>query len=223
MKLSRRITLIVLILGLLFFLAVLFRSFILDNFVRPVSLMFWMGLRVLQSIDQNIIWGLVLFFAVIFLLLRLGREPAAFESNRPPAPNTTLENVNYWRTAILVTHDEITELNVLKRYLGKMLAAVYAAKQPGSANLEIYNALKQGDILLPEPVYAFLFPAAPPAAGRSFRRVLASIRDFPRKWSRRWSGRDVEEYYASIEEVLTYVESTLEIKHDDTESNSHIH
>jgi len=223
MKLSRRITLIVLILGLLFFLVILFRSFILENFVRPVSLMFWMGLRVLQSIDQNVIWGLVLFFAVILLLLRLGSEPATFDRTEPPATNTTLENVKYWRTAIMVTHDEITELNVLKRYLGKMLASAYAVKQPGSANLEIYNALKQRSIPLPEPVYAFLFPDAPPAARRSFRRFLAAIRDFPKKWSRRWSGRDVQEYYETIEEVLAYIETTLEIKHDDAESDSHNH
>ena len=177
----------------------------------------------LQSVDQNVIWGLVLFLAVIFLLLRLGSEPATFDRTESTAPNTTLENVKYWRTAIMVTHDEITELNVLKRYLGKMLASVHAVKQPGSANLEIYNALKQRSIPLPEPVYAFLFPAAPPAAGRSFRRFLAAIRDFPKKWSRRWSGRDVEEYYATIEEVLAYIESTLEIKHDDAESDSHNH
>ena len=222
-KLSRRITLIILILGILLLLGILFQSFILENFVRPISLVIWLGLRVLQSIDQTIIWGLLLFFAVMFLLLRLGREPATVESSHPPASNTTLENVRYWRTAIMITHDEITELNVLKRYLGKMLASMYAAKQPGSSNLEIYNALKQRSIPLPDAVYAFLFPPVLPASGLSIKQVLRAIWDAPRKMSRRWTGSDVADYYASIEEVLAYIESNLEIKHDDTESDSSNH
>lgn len=223
MQLSRRIILIVLILALLVLSGILFQSFILQNFVRPVGLLLWAGLRLLRTFDQGVIWALLLFCAVIFLLLRLGRETASYDSTPPASSNTTLENVKYWRTSILVTHDEITELNVLKRYLGKMLAAVYAAKEPGSTNVEKYNALKQRSIPLPEPVYAFLFPAAPEAGRRSLWKVLAAIRDLPKKWSRRWSGRDIEEYYASIEEVLAYIESTVEIKNDDAESNNHNH
>ena len=215
MKKSQRILLVFLILGLLLCLGILFRDFILDNLVRPISLLLWILQRVLQSVDQNVYWGVLLFAGLIFVLLRLGRGPTIEERTPPPDTFSALENVKYWRTAIMVTHDETTEVNVLKRYLGKMLATAYAVREPGRANLEIYNALKLRQIPLPEPVYTFLFPGSLPASGKTFRQVLQSIRQAPRRWAHRWSGRDLQEYYQSIEEVLAFIESTLEVKNED--------
>ncbi len=223
MKTTQRITLIVLILGILVCLGILFRDFLFENFIRPISLMVWILLRVLSSVDQNIYWGVLLFAGLILLLLRLGRTPGGAEQEPPPDTFSALENIQYWRTAIMVTHSEMTEVNVLKRYLGKMLATAYAVNTPGRANLEIYNALKLRQIPLPEPVYAFLFPGVLPTSGRSLRQVLQSIRRLPQRWARRLSGRELDEYYKSIEEVMAYIESTLEVKNDDEESNSHHH
>ncbi len=223
MKTRRWAILIVLILGLLLCLGILFRTFLFENVIQPFSLMIWILLRVLSAVDQNIYWGGLLFVGLIFLLLRLGRTPGANEPEPPPDTFSALENIRYWRTAIMVTRSEITEVNVLKRYLGKMLATAYAVNTPGRANLEIYNALKLRQISLPEPVYAFLFPGALPASGGSFRQFLQNIRQAPQRLARRWSGRDLEDYYRSIEEVLAYIESTLEVKNDDEESNSHHH
>ncbi len=224
MKISRRVILIILILGLLVCLVLLFQTFIMDNFVRPLSLVIWMLLRVLQVVDQHIYWALLLISAIIYLLIRLGREPASFESSHPlPDSFSALENIRYWRTSITATHDETSEFNVLKRYLGKMLANAYAVQQPGITNLEIYNALKLRQIALPDDIYDFLFPGTMHASGRSLRQLWQSIRQAPRRWSRKWSGRDVEEYYRSVEKVLAFIESDLEINHDDEESDSHIH
>ncbi len=223
MKNRRRISLILLILGLLLCLGILFRTFLFENFIQPVTLMIWVLLRVLSAVDQNIYWGGLLFAGLIFLLLRLGRTPSVNEPEPPSDTFSALENIRYWRTAIVVTRSEITEVNVLKRYLGKMLATAYSVNEPGRPNLEIYNALKLRQIPLPEPVYAFLFPGALPAPGGSFRQFLQNIRQAPQRLARQWSGRDLEDYYRSIEEVLAYIESTLEVKNDDEESNSHHH
>ncbi len=223
MKNSRRITLIILLVGLLLCLGIVFRGFLVENIIRPISLLVWILLRVLQSVDQNIYWGALLFAGLIFVLLRLGKGPAVEERTPPPDTFSALENVRYWRTAITVTRDETTEVNVLKRYLGKMLATAYAVKEPGRANLEIYNALKLRQIPLPERVYAFLFPGSLPASERSFRRVLQAIRRAPQRLVHRWSGRDLQEYDQSIDEVLAFIESTLEVKNDNEESGSPNH
>ncbi len=215
MSTNRRIALIGLILGLLLCLGILFRAFIFENIVQPISLLIWIFQRVVSAVDQNIYWGILLFAGLIFLLLRLGRTPTVSEQEPPPDTFSALENIRYWRTAIMVTRSEITEVNVLKRYLGKMLATAYAVNAPGRVNLEIYNALKLRQIPLPEPVYAFLFPGALPESGGSFKQFLQNIRQAPQRWVRHWSGRDLEDYYRSIEEVLAYIESTLEMKHGD--------
>jgi hypothetical protein len=223
MKTTRWITLIALILGLLICLWILFRAFIFENIVQPISLLVWIFLRVISSVDQNIYWGILLFAGLIILFLRLGRSPAVNQPEPPLETFSALENIKYWRTAIMVTRGEITEVNVLKRYLGKMLATAYAVNMPGRANLEIYNAIKLRQISLPEPIYAFLFPGALPVPRKSFSQILQSIRQFPRRWANRWSGRELEEYYQSIEEVLTYIESTLEVRNDDEKSDSYNH
>ncbi len=215
MKRTRWIILIVLLLGLILCLGFLFRDFFFENFVKPVSLLIWILLRVLQSVDQNIYWGVLLFVSLIFILLRLSKGPTNEELTPPPDTFSALENVKYWRTAILVTHDEMTEVNVLKRYLGKMLANAYAVKAPARANLEIYNAMKLRQIPLPESIYTFLFPGALPPARRSFKQVLQDIIHAPKRWTQRLAGRDLEAYYHSIEEVLAFIESALEVRNDD--------
>jgi hypothetical protein len=228
MKISRRTTLIFLLLALLLFLGILFRSFILEDFVKPVALMFWFMWRVLLSVDQNIYWALLILLAFFYTFLRLNRwtnaiEQAVVERTPPADSNTTLENVNYWRTSILFSKDEVAKSNFLKRDLVRMLVMMYASKQPGTANLEIYDALSLHKIPLPEYIYSFLFPAAPSGTRRTLKQIMQTIWQLPGKWMRRWTGRDVAEYYQSIEEVLIFMESSMEIKHDDEKFTPHHH
>jgi hypothetical protein len=184
----------------------------------------WLFWRIVRSVDQTLYWGLLIFSAVIYAFIRFARRTqasAAFEQIQPSDLGVTLERVKYWRTSIHLTRDEIEKFNFLKRNLRTMLVTVYASQQPGMAPFEIHAALKQRQIPLPEHIYAFLFPAESSGSRRSFKQVLQTIRDIPRKRVRQWTGRDVAEYYQSIEEVISLMESALETKHGDEHFDTH--
>jgi hypothetical protein len=218
MKNTGRVSLILLLLGLLFILGILFRAYILDYLVMPVTTLLWYLWRILSTVDQAFYWGTLVFLALLYItfsvFLRQFLKPESSLPAPPPASNATLENIHYWRMTILVTKDEMAESNILKRKLGKMLATMYASKQAGASTMEFYEALNTHHIPLPDHVYTFLFPDESIAARRSFAQVLRSLWQVPRNWIRRWTKQDVAEYYQSIDQVIALMESTMEIEND---------
>jgi hypothetical protein len=223
MKVSRRAALGLLVLGFLLALGILFRSFIQANLVRPIALVLWALMRVVQSVDQKYYWGLLIVSAVVYTGYRLIQRSPDHRPDKQADMNTTLENVKFWRSSILFTCDEIDRANFLKSSLGNLLAAVYAAKQPDMASLEIYTALKQRQVPLPEAIYNFLFPEEQPGPRGRIRQILHAIGQIPRKIIRRWTRRDVADYYRSIEQALAFMESTMEMENEDGYLNTNQH
>ena len=216
MKNPRRTTLILLLLGIILLLAFVFRLFLLENFIKPVALVFWLVWRVLQSFDQGVVWSLLILAAVFYLIIRLaGLELADPKPVLVLDANLTLANIGFWRTFILMTADEKARVNILKQNLVEMLVAMYTSRQPDTPVWEVTEALRQRQIPLPEHIHTFLFPPLPPTGRPSFRQVLQTLRGLPARWSRQLSGRALAEYYRSIDEVLNFMESSLEINHDD--------
>jgi hypothetical protein len=224
MKLAIRLCLLVLVLGLLLYSGVLFRFYLFEYIVRPVAVVLWVLWQIVLSVDQRVLWGLLIFSAVSYAVQRLVRIPSGSAEQTPrPDSNATLDRVRYWRTSILYTTDEIERPNILKHDLEQMLVAVYASKQPETSRLEIYKALRLLQFPLPEHIYAFLFPAEPSGSKRSIKQILQTFWQTPKRWARRRAGRDVAEYYNSIEDVLTLIESTLEINYGDEQFDTHNH
>ncbi len=172
MKMNRRISLIIILLGLSLLLGILFHSFILENLIKPVALVFWVFRRMLLSVNQKIYWGLLIFSAVMAAFFRSPRSSAEQEFSMPLDPNATLKEINSWRSSIWLTGNEIHKFNILKQNLGWMLASLYAPDQPGKALWEIYEALKQRQSLFPGPYMIFCSLASHLAAsnpsGRSY-------------------------------------------------------
>jgi hypothetical protein len=217
MKFSRRTSLLMLLAGLILFGGILLRSVILDNLVTPIALVAWAVWRVLQSVDQTFYWGLLTLSALLMGLVRLVRlteAPIGLEQTSPPDSNATLERIDYWRTSIRLTGLETSKSNILEHNLAEMLAALYASQQSQTPSFEIYNALKRRQRPLPETIYAFLFGAESSSSRRSIKQILQAIGDMPRRRIRRWTGRETAAYYQSLEQVLTFMESSLEKNHD---------
>ncbi len=218
MTVSRRALLIGLLAGLLLLLGLLFSRFVLDNVITPVALVFWVVWRLIRSVDQALYWNLLFFAAVgyaILFFVRRTESPPDYERLQPSEPDFLRERIKYWRTSIELTREQPDKLNLLKRNLGEMLASMYAAKQTEIAPYEFYAALQRGQIPLPDHIHAFLFPEESRGAGRSFRKMLHALLQIPGKQVRRWTGQEVTEYYHSIEEVIQFMETTMETRHDD--------
>src|SRR5512140_740144 len=81
MKSSSRLSLLLLILGLLFCLGILFRSWLLKGVVEPIAILFMYLWRVIQSVHQGVYWGILLFSALID-----GSYPLFFRRLQRPAP-----------------------------------------------------------------------------------------------------------------------------------------
>ena len=225
MKISRRTVLIIaFILGLFLLVGFSFPSFVQDNFITPIALVLLLCWRIVQSIDQQVYWIALIFSVVIYALVRLYRSiqgSDTFEQTQSLNLNAALEQIRYWRTSIRLTDFKIDRSNILEHNLAKMLAAVYASKQLHVTQYEIYSALEQREMPLPDPVYTFLFPAQSSGAKRSIKQILRSLRDIPRKRIHRWTGREKAEYYQLLDQVLKFMESVMENEHDDKRFDAH--
>ncbi len=229
MKISRRtVVIIAFILGLFMLVGFSFPSFVQDNFITPIALVLWLGWRILRSVDQQVYWFALIFAVVVYCSIRLYRWALGvdtLEQTQSPAQNDALEQIRNWRTSIRITDFRIDRSNILARNLArslaKMLAAVYASKQLHVTQYEIYSALEQREMPLPEPIYTFLFPDQSSGAKRSIKQMLRSLRDIPRRQIRRWTGREKAEYYQLLDQVLQLMESVMENEHDDKHLDAH--
>jgi hypothetical protein len=203
---------------LIFLLAVmLFWPFIFSEIIRPIALVVWVLLRVfVLSVDQTFLWA-VIVVAVAFLLLRrllLSPQPTA-QSTKFNRPNATIEHIQYWHSLLAESARNAPDDRATKKQLAYLLLLLYATKKRTSADFRLYDALCQGEIPLPEHIHTFLFSEKLQHTERPIARLLQSICRTPKKWIWRWTGQEKTEYHRMINEVLTFVETSLEIKDDD--------
>ena len=225
MKVSRRTVLIIaLILGPFLLIGFSFPAFVQDNFVTPIALVLLLAWRIVQSIDQQIYWIALIFAVMLYAFIRLYRllqAPDTFEQTQSLDLNVAMEQISYWRTSIRLTDFRLDRSQSLERSLAHMLAAVYASKQFRATPYEVYSALEQRQMPLPEPVYTFLFSAPSSGAKRSINQRLRDLRDIPRQRIRRWTGREKAEYYQLLEQTLKFMESLMENEDDDQRFDAH--
>jgi hypothetical protein len=224
MNISRRVALSFLMAAIVLFVGMLFWPFILNNIIKPTALVLWLLLRILVlSVDQKYFWYAAIFVAVIFLWRLLPKEQSAIQSEAHRETNATIINIRYWRVLFTYNGQDVRDEKILKRELMHLLTTLYASKQSTSNNFGIYDALQQGEIPLPEHIHTFLFPAEPQELGGPIKRFIQSMQKTPRKWINQWTGQEQAEHYRLINEVLDFVETSLEIKNDDRKFTDHVH
>ena len=215
MNISKRVVISILITAIVLFAGMLFWPFILSNIIKPIALVVWVLLRILVlSIDQKYFWGAIIFVVVIFLFRLLPQEQAAIQSNSYPETNATIRTIGYWRILFTFNDQDVRDEKTIKRELLYLLTSLYASKQRTSTNFGEYDALQRGEIPLPEGIYTFLFSEEPQESGNPIKKLLQSIRKTPRKWIRKLTGQEKDDHYRIIDEVLSFMETTLEIKNE---------
>jgi hypothetical protein len=227
MSTNKRWLLFILIIGFLVFLGLVFWEFILTNLILPVAAVAWLFLRIfVLSISQQAYWELIIFGAVAFAIVRLFRGLNTTEVVRPRDINATLDTIRRWRNSIQANIMETGERHPLKRDLTWLLASTYLPGRQGSASYEIKEAMQQQEIPLPHSVYTFLFDYEPVEPRPPFTRhpiqffawILVRFRRAIKIWIRKRTGRQAAEYFQGIDEVLSLMEDSLEIRHDDDPS-----
>jgi hypothetical protein len=216
MRNSRRITIAIILGTVLLMACLLFEPFVMNNILVPIAAAIWLLLRIfVLSVDQIIYWlGLavlgfmILVFRVIHTLIF---RPAPVKMENPPDPSLALMNAEAWRNRIELAAGGRAEQALLKRELAWVLVSMYTFGRSGSAYLEVYEPLRQRKLPLPEEVWSFIFEQEPP--GRKVGWVQ-SIRQAAQSRLQKWSGRETAEYYQAIAEVLSFMETSLEMNDD---------
>jgi hypothetical protein len=222
MEKTQRSLFFVLLAGLLLFLGLVFQPFLVDYILLPVAMVVWLWLRIfVLSIDQQVYWWLLIALIAVLAIPRLFQRPVTFREDSQPDSNPTLKHVRNWRTTILFSRSDRGERPAFRRDLVELLTTMYSTRREESTHFETEIALRERQIPLPEPIRLFLFPdpLAPPAHFfehpiQFLQETWRSVRQVPERWIRRWSGREEVEYYQAIDQVLTLMETTLEITHD---------
>lgn len=221
---NKRWLLFILVICFLAFLGLVFWEFILANLILPVAAVAWLFLRIfVLSISQQAYWELIIFGALAFAIVRLFRGFGTSDVVQPHVSNTTLDTIRRWRNSIQSNIMETGEKHPLKRDLTWLLASTFSSGRQGSASYEIKEAMQQHEIPLPNSVYTFLFNYEPVEPRPPFTRhpirffgwILVRAQKTSKSWIRKRTGRQAAEYYQGINEVLSLMEDSLEIRHDD--------
>jgi len=224
MNTSRRVVISFLVAAIILFLGMLFWPFIVNNIIEPTALVLWLLLRILVlSIHQKYFWYAVIFVAFIVLFRLLSKKQSDIQSDTYLETNTTIINIGYWRVLFTYSGQNIRDDKTLKRELTHLLTSLYASKQSTSNNWGIHDALQQGKIRLPGNIQTFLFSQEPPVSGGPLKKFFQSIRETSRRWIRQWTGQEKAEHYQMIDEVLNFMETSLELNNDDRKLTQNKH
>ena len=215
MKLSKPVVISIFLVSFTLFAGMLFWPFILNEIITPTSLVVWLLLRIfVLSISQQYYWAAIIFVVLIFLVRFLPQDQPATLFEDSLDSNAIIKTIGYWRNLFTLTEHDVGDDKILKQELVRLLLSLYSSKQRISANFGLYEALQRGEIPLPEHIHAFLFPDEPKKTGRSLKKLMQTVRNTPRKWARRWTGQETAEHYRMIDEVLSFMETSLEMKND---------
>ncbi len=193
-------SIIIAILAGLLVLGIVFRDFLISSILEPLTIVFWLLLRILMSVDQGVYWGLALLLAVI-LVVRLV-PPQREEYLRRPVIEKDLpvDRVKYWRQLVALSHRD-AHSQALNTALLDLLVSTYTLENRGSP-AEVREALRSGQMPLPARLHAFLFPAAA-RPEPAWKRLAGSARAGLAKLQ----GKSLYASDEMIKEILDYIES----------------
>jgi len=224
MKYSRRMIVSILFGMLLLLFVMFFWSFVFNQIITPIALTAWLFLRIfVLSIDQNYYWGAIIFVVVVFLFRLHSEAPSTPPIGDSLDANDTMRTIEYWQSRFLLTNPSAYDDKEIKRELIHLVASLYASKQRSSPSFIIYDALERGEIPLPDHIHSFLFAGEPKESTQSLKGFMRAIQETPRKWIRRWTGQQTKEYHRMIDEILSFMETSLEIEHDNGKSMQNKH
>jgi hypothetical protein len=213
MNIPRRTGIAVFWIAILLGAGILFWPVVLNDIIAPVSLMVWFLLRIfVLSIGQDYYWGAIIFVVVIFLIRLLSQDPNPVGVEDFPETNATIKKIGYWNNLFTQTGNDVLNEKYIKRELIRLLLSLYASKRRTPADFKLFEALRYRAIPLPEHIHDFLFPDEPKESRRSLKGLLHSVRETPRRWIRRWTGREIAYHFQMLDEVICFMEDSLEIK-----------
>jgi hypothetical protein len=201
-----------LILSLLVGFFIGFRSFLMNYIIEPIALLFWAVWRIISSVDQNLYWIALIVICAILVLRMIPSE-----KDSPPSPSYLYtykppNRVEYWQTIIdeskLGKHKSEYLRNRIKEL---MMTVISQVEQPATTELD--EIVAAGIPSLPPEAREYLFPSNGEDGTSSIKDQLNPNVFLPR-WLRRWRSKYIHQNNAMLDEVLTWMETELEIDNE---------
>jgi len=212
MNQRQRLALFFILLAIILVLGLIFWQYVLNDILMPLVLTSWLFLRLfVLSIDQKYYWG-ALFFASVFFLFRHLIPNAIPEAETLEEETLTHKDIAVWRNQLTLYSQDSKDQFYSKRDLTRLVVSMYAARQGVAANFLVMEALQKGEIAMPENIRIFLFTEEAVRGKWTIKKILSGIWHAPGRWIYERSGRAAADYYHGLDEVLTFLETSLEMK-----------
>ncbi len=210
---SSRTRWIILSAGLACLLAagMLFRHFLFENVIMPITLVLWAVMRVFMTVDQEVYWVALVFVAFVFGLRLIpvrvaARSQPGVKESRQPA-----KRLEYWQDLIKKGAESRENQQILKKNLQDLMINVMAIEDQVNPNA-VREAFLRKNKDVPEEILSFLSTvdsdkSRPGKNGGNWIDRLISRGKVTNKPS---SGKQ-----GGTEAVLDFLESYAEISYDD--------
>jgi hypothetical protein len=216
-NISRRPVIILFILLVILLVGMIFWPFIKNDIIVPSSIVVWLLLRVfILSIDQKYIWGAIcLIVSIILYRHLLPPYKPIVDTGDFQNSNAAIRNIEYWHSLFELVDQNNRNDKTIRLGLAGLLLTLFASKQRKSADFHLYDSIKRGEIPIPERIHTFLFREEILEKPHSIKEFVLIKRNTVQKWIRHLTGQEVAEQYKMIDEVLSFVESSLEMDNND--------
>lgn len=200
----------ILILLIVVSLGILFRSFVMDYVIAPSAFLVWGVWWIILSVDQYVYWiALIIVCAVLvawLIISRKGKSPNRVYNYTYKPPS----RVEHWRTLIeeaVLGKNEREQLRLITADL--FISIIAQDKRAGPVTADEVRQI--GKTSLPSATYQYLFPEARYHQKVSLNSLQNNLPFMPR-WLQRLSIKHIRQSHTMMAEILTWMETELEIK-----------
>lgn len=201
-----------LLIGLCLGITLVFPAFLVTGVLQPVAVSLWLAWRMVTSVDQSTYWALLILICCVWLVRVLppgSRKHAAPASADVQEPITS---ISHWQALLRSAQHTDAGEAALRENLQELLEEVVGdGEHAGATGLQ--RLLLSNRAEPSAAVREYLFPSSPRSRWLSLDYVHHLGARFVR-WLRRASGMPAGPDTTTIDELLGWMETLLEIKHD---------
>jgi len=223
MKNRLRYVLFFLFIALLLLAGLAFRQFVLAAILLPAATAVWLLLRIfVLSIPQQVFWWCAIVVAAVAAFVGLFARVAVISRIPVADPDPVRDRVSTWRDSIRLHLLAGVDRDTFRSNLMWLFTSLYFSRGQGKAKYQVRDDILERRIPIAESIYSYLFFSPLPAPRRSFvthpvERLRMMSESFTRgiqEWVRRRTGRTAADRVRAIDDILTFMEKSLEMRQE---------
>lgn len=221
MNISKRLVVSLFIILACVFVGLIFWPFIMDEILKPLSLVAWLLLRIfVLSIGQVFYWGALVLIFILFIFRLIPNGQVESEPVDNNTQNEMLKNIERWRYLYIPNESSTHTDRFREREYIRMLSQMVSTKLHVPVDYHLYESLRQGTIPVPEDIRAYLFDEEIEDKPSILKRFFRAIREFPDRLTGRRADRIRIDHNRMSNDVLCFFETSLEMNQDDENDQS---